>query len=93
MRRARVIGYGRAPDDTAERGRAHSALWAEQRLYFQVLFAFDRVKALAPQHPKWKDKEPFTSLLNSDVNASSPGVTRHWSRTPSPRTRGFPCTA
>ena len=33
---------GAAPDDTAERGRAHSALWAEQRLYFQVLFAFDR---------------------------------------------------
>ena len=28
---------------------------AEQPLYFQFLFALDRVKALAPQHPEWKD--------------------------------------
>ena len=38
-----------------------------------MLFAFDRVKALAPQHPKWKDKEPFTSLLSSDVNGALAG--------------------
>ena len=41
-------------------------LWAEQPLYFQFLFALDRVKALAPQHPEWKDKEPFASLLKGD---------------------------
>ena len=41
-------------------------LWAEQPLYFQFLFAIDRVKALAPQHPEWKDKEPFASLLKGD---------------------------
>ena len=29
-------------------------LWAEQPLYFQGLFVFDRVRALAPQHPEWK---------------------------------------
>jgi len=40
-------------------------LWAEQPMYFQVLFALDRVKALAPQHPEWRDKEPFDSLLIS----------------------------
>lgn len=34
-------------------------LWTEQPLYFQFLFAIDRVKALARQHPEWKDKEPF----------------------------------
>src|SRR5215207_8899319 len=28
-------------------------LWAEQPMYFQLLFALDRVKALAPQHPEW----------------------------------------
>jgi hypothetical protein len=39
-------------------------LWAEQPLYFQVLFALDRVKALAPQHPEWKEKEPFASKIN-----------------------------
>jgi hypothetical protein len=42
-------------------------LWCEQPLYFQLLFALDRVKALAPQHPEWKTKEPFASLLKGDV--------------------------
>ncbi len=34
-------------------------LWAEQPIYFQLHFVVDRVKALAPQHPEWKTKEPF----------------------------------
>jgi hypothetical protein len=42
-------------------------LWAEQPLYFQFLFAIDRVKALAPQHSEWKDQEPFASLLKGDL--------------------------
>lgn len=42
-------------------------LWSEQPAYFQLLFAFDRVKALAPQHPEWKEKEPFASLLKGDL--------------------------
>jgi phosphoserine phosphatase len=45
-------------------------LWAEQPMYFQLLFAIDRVKALAPQHPEWKDKEPFASLLKGDVKGA-----------------------
>src|SRR5262245_9587672 len=44
-------------------------LWAEQPVYFQFIFALDRVKALAPQHPEWKDKEPFASLLKGDMQA------------------------
>jgi haloacid dehalogenase-like hydrolase len=48
-------------------------LWAEQPLYFQFLFALDRVKALAPQHPEWKTKEPFASLLKSDVKGALAG--------------------
>ena len=48
-------------------------LWAEQPLYFQFLFALDRVKALAPQHPEWKDKEPFASLLKGDVKGALAG--------------------
>jgi hypothetical protein len=32
-------------------------LWAEQPMYFQAFFIFDRIKALAPQHPEWKDKD------------------------------------
>lgn len=37
-------------------------LWAEQP-YFQVQFALDRFKAIAPQHPEWKTQEPFSFLL------------------------------
>ncbi len=48
-------------------------LWAEQPMYFQLFFALDRIKALAPQHPEWKDKEPFASLLKGDVKAALAG--------------------
>jgi phosphoglycolate phosphatase-like HAD superfamily hydrolase len=41
-------------------------LWAEQPVYFQAAFAFDRVKAMAPQHPEWKTKDPFKSVLAGD---------------------------
>ncbi len=42
-------------------------------MYFQLFFALDRVKALAPQHPEWKDKEPFASLLKGDVQGALAG--------------------
>jgi phosphoglycolate phosphatase-like HAD superfamily hydrolase len=41
-------------------------LWTEKPVYFQVAFAMDRVKALAPQHPEWKTQEPFKSVLADD---------------------------
>lgn len=42
-------------------------LWSEQPIYFQLAFAIDRVKTLAPLHPEWKDKEPFKSILAGDL--------------------------
>ena len=48
-------------------------LWAEQPMYFQLLFALDRVKVLAPEHPEWKTQEPFASLLRGDVKAALAG--------------------
>jgi phosphoserine phosphatase len=48
-------------------------LWAEQPMYFQLLFAIDRVKALAPNHPEWKHKEPFALLLKGDVKTALAG--------------------
>lgn len=48
-------------------------LWAEQPLYFQFLFAMDRVKALVPEHPEWKEQEPFASLLKGDIKAALAG--------------------
>jgi phosphoglycolate phosphatase-like HAD superfamily hydrolase len=48
-------------------------LWAEQPIYFQLAFALDRVKALAPRHPEWKDKEPFASLFKGDLKGALAG--------------------
>jgi hypothetical protein len=48
-------------------------LWAEQPMYFQAFFVFDRVKALAPQHPEWKTQEPFASVLKGDMKAALAG--------------------
>jgi phosphoglycolate phosphatase-like HAD superfamily hydrolase len=48
-------------------------LWSEQPLYFQLQFALDRVKAMAPGHPEWTSEEPFASLLKGDVKAALAG--------------------
>jgi phosphoglycolate phosphatase-like HAD superfamily hydrolase len=40
-------------------------LWTEQPVYFQVAFAFDEVKRLAPQHPEWNTKQPFKAVLDN----------------------------
>lgn len=45
------------------------ALWSEQPMYFQLAFAIDRVRALAPAHPEWKDTQPFKAALEGDVKA------------------------
>ncbi len=44
-------------------------LWAEKPVYFQLLFAIDRVKAMAPDHPEWKDKQPFKAAIEGDMKA------------------------
>jgi hypothetical protein len=42
-------------------------LWVEHPMYVQLAFALDRVKALAPLHPEWKDKQPFKAVLEGDM--------------------------
>ena len=42
-------------------------IWSEQPMYFQLAFALDRVKALAPKHPEWKTKQPFKAVLEGDL--------------------------
>jgi phosphoserine phosphatase len=76
----RVTGEG-SPDFVPPADRIavfdnDGTLWAEQPMYFQFFFALDRVKALAPQHPEWKDKEPFASLLRGDVKGALAGGER-----------------
>ena len=48
-------------------------LWSEQPIYFKLIFAIDRVNALAPQHPEWKQKEPFKSVLAGDMKGVMAG--------------------
>jgi phosphoglycolate phosphatase-like HAD superfamily hydrolase len=48
-------------------------LWAEQPMYFQLLFILDRVKVLAPQHPEWRTAEPFASVLKGDLKSALSG--------------------
>jgi hypothetical protein len=42
-------------------------LWIEQPMYIQLAFALDRVNTLAPQHPEWRDKQPFKAVLEGDM--------------------------
>ena len=42
-------------------------LWSEQPAYFQLFFAIDRIKALAPEHPEWKTEQPFKAVLEDDM--------------------------
>jgi 2'-5' RNA ligase/phosphoserine phosphatase len=46
-------------------------LWCEQPLPTQLFFAIDRVKALAPKHPDWKEKQPFKAVLEDDLKTAS----------------------
>lgn len=51
-------------------------LWSEQPLYFQALFLFDRVRALAGEHPEWTTLEPYASVLRGDLHAAMVGGER-----------------
>ncbi len=42
-------------------------LWSEQPAYFQLFFAIDRVKAMAADHPEWKNEQPFKAVLENDM--------------------------
>ncbi len=44
-------------------------LWAEQPLYFQLLFALDRVRDMAAEHPEWREQQPFKAILDDDREA------------------------
>jgi hypothetical protein len=44
-------------------------LWSEQPMYVQMAFMLDRVKTLAPQHPEWKNQQPYKAVLERDLKA------------------------
>ena len=44
-------------------------LWIEQPMYVQLAFILDRVRALAPQNPAWKSKQPYKAVLDGNMKA------------------------
>lgn len=62
-----------APEDRIAVFDNDGTLWPEQPMPFQLVFALDRVRALAPQRPEWKDREPYRSILAGDVRAALAG--------------------
>jgi len=56
-----------APEDRIAVFDNDGTLWVEQPFYIQLGFVLDRVKTLAPQHPEWKEKAPFKSVLAGDL--------------------------
>jgi phosphoglycolate phosphatase-like HAD superfamily hydrolase len=70
---ARVTAQGGADFVPVDRRIAtfdnDGTLWCEQPVYFQAAFAFDRIKAMAPQHPEWKTMQPFNGILEKDMKA------------------------
>jgi len=51
-------------------------LWAEQPMYFQLAFALDRVRAMAPDNPEWTTTAPYDAILSGDPAALA-GLTEH----------------
>ena len=44
--------------------------------YFQFAFVLDRMKAMAPQHPEWKDNPLYTAVLANDMKTVAAGGDR-----------------
>ena len=44
-------------------------LWVEHPMYTQLVFALDRVKAEAANHPEWRETQPFKAVLEGDMKA------------------------
>ena len=78
--RARIVAFVQTVTDPRGQGYVAPAeriavfdndgtLWSEQPAYFQLAFAIDRVRALAPKHPEWRTKQPFQGVLEGDIKA------------------------
>jgi phosphoserine phosphatase len=78
--RGAIVSFVEAADNPGAAGHIPEAeriavfdndgcLWAEQPAYFQLLFAIDRVRDMAPQHPEWQTTQPFRAVLENDMAA------------------------
>ena len=53
-------------------------LWVEHPLYGQAVFAIDRIKALAPEHPEWTTNDPYKAILSGDQKAMAGFSEQDW---------------
>jgi hypothetical protein len=64
------------PEDRIATFDQDGTTWVEHPIYSQVLFAFDRVAEMAPQHPEWKTKMPFKAIVTGDKEAIAKFTTK-----------------
>lgn len=69
-----------APEDRIATFDQDGTLWVEHPIYSQATFELDRVIALAPQHPEWKDQEPFKAVLSGDKESMAKFNEQDWMR-------------
>ena len=67
-----------APEDRIATFDQDGTVWTEHPLYTQAMFALDRVKQLASDHPEWKQEEPFKSVLSGDHEAIAKFTEQDW---------------
>jgi len=66
------------PKDRVATFDQDGTLWTEHPLYTQAMFALDRLGKMAPQHPEWKETEPFKSVLTGDREAMGKFGEKDW---------------
>jgi phosphoglycolate phosphatase-like HAD superfamily hydrolase len=66
------------PEDRIATFDQDGTLWVEHPIYTQAMFALERARALAPQHPDWRNREPFKSVLANDEAAIAKFSERDW---------------
>lgn len=67
-----------APEDRIATFDQDGTTWVSHPIYAQAVFALDRIRELAPQHPEWKDKEPFKSVIVGDREAMTKFSESDW---------------
>jgi hypothetical protein len=66
------------PEDRIATFDQDGTLWVEHPLYAQAMFALARLHELAPQHPEWKQHEPFKAALANDREAMAKFSESDW---------------
>jgi phosphoglycolate phosphatase-like HAD superfamily hydrolase len=66
------------PEDRIATFDQDGTLWTEHPLYAQAMFALERIGKLAPQHPEWKEKEPFKAVIERDQEAMAKFTESDW---------------